>query len=97
MTEKVDEFELSTEEYLGFMIDNFQYMKKAWNGEKFSWLPTDRFRLAFMVAGTLDEEPETIRQAIKTEFPDFIEDCKEQIQDKSRMLREFDWIPKELP
>ena len=97
MTEKIDEFELSNEEYLTFMIDNFQYMKKAWNGERFSWLPTNRFRLAFMIAGTLDEETDDLRQAIKNEFPVLIEDCKELMQDTARALREFDWLPKELP
>ena len=98
MFEKVDEFELTQEQYVAFLIENIRNMKKVWDGEEeFSYLPKTKFRLAFMLAGSLDEEPEEIRQAIKNEFPVLIEDCKELMQDTARALREFDWLPKELP
>ena len=97
MFEKVDEFELTQEQWIAFLLENLGNAKKAMEGQKFSYISSDPFRIAFSVAGTLDDEPDYIRQYAKAAYPEFIEKCKELMQDTARAMREFDWLPKELP
>ena len=96
----VDEFELTQEQQIEFLIGQIGNVREALEEnprEELKFLPTDPFRSAIMVAWILSEESKEARDAVKVAFPQFIEECKEQLKDIKRAVREFEWIPTLLP